>query len=177
VILIVIFLVLFFIPDVAITSLIEKFSFDQIFKSGNLINREMLFSSWLTLLPDMPFWGFGNNIWNAINTVSPFVVQSPHSLFFSMLLTYGYIGLFAIFFLLLCSVIILIKSAFRAFYSSQFISWILLAVFVSWVADEVKIEFIRQQFYIDFIFLLFGLITCIYSLSKREHPTQISAGT
>jgi hypothetical protein len=174
---IVIILVLFFIPDVAITSLIEKFSFDQIFKSGNLINREILFSSWLTLLPEMPFWGFGNNIWNAINTVSPFVVQSPHSLFFSMLLIYGYIGLFAIFLLLLCSLIILIKSAFRAFYPRQFISWILLAVFVSWVADEVKIEFIRQQFYIDFIFLLFGLITCIYGLSKRENPTQVSAGT
>lgn len=155
-----------FLPDVIKISLSEKFASDQLFNSGNLLNRGMMFSSWLDLLPDMPFWGFGSNMLNVINSVSPFPVISPHSLYFSTLFVYGYLGLGAIIILIATALIMLMKSRFRS--QTQLLAWVFFAVIISWAFNEIKIEFLRLPFYVDFIFLLFGLSASSYSLSLKK---------
>lgn len=169
----------YLLPEVQKNALMSRLALDQIFTGGNLLNRQILFTAWLRLLPGMPFWGFGNGMRAAINSVSPFgpIILSPHSLYFAMLLTYGYLGLVAILSLILGAVILLVRTILKAPPAYQFCGWILLAVMLAWVADEIKIDFVRYQFYIDFVYLLFGMISCVYSLSLEKTQSIASKGT
>ena len=157
-------LIYLLIPSQIMEGVTMRLDPSQWLNSDNFINRGF-FNNWLTLLPEMPFYGFGTGMMAKVLSVSPFLVQSPHSLYFSMLLTFGYPG----FLLTVAIICLLIKYSLSPIIHKGYdngIHWILFMITIYWAVSEIKIEFLRNVFYMELMAFFAGIIYLNYSFSK-----------
>jgi hypothetical protein len=161
--------IILLMPKVIISGFIDRLLMADTFGS-NLLNRGTLFSTWIYLSKQMPLLGYGAQMIDVVRlNFNYFFIQSPHSLFFSMLLIAGYPGLVVIilfiFKLFLLSIKCL-KNKTNSLISQYGIIFIVILVY--WAANEVKIEFLRLIFYSNYLFFLWGILSSLYSLSLNE---------
>ena len=161
--------IILLMPRVIISGFLDRMLMADTFGS-NLLNRGTLFSTWIYLSKQMPLFGYGAQMIDVVRlNFNYFFIQSPHSLFFSMLLIAGYPGLIMIIFFILKLFYLSIKCVKNKSNSSICQYGIMfLVILVYWSANEVKIEFIRLIFYSNYLFFLWGILSSLYALSVND---------
>ena len=144
----------------------------------NVLNRGVVWSAARAIMPDMPFWGFGQDMLPTLAGAYRHPIAGPHSLYLAVLLTAGPLALVVLFALLATLIGMCVRTLQRATLpTTRALAGLLLAVMVVWAANEVKIEFLRLGkmgvYYIDLLAFFFGLIACLHGLA-REGQTRSS---
>jgi hypothetical protein len=159
------------LPREVTSGLLSRFLLSDVSLSGpDAFNRAGLFKTWWELAQKMPWSGYGTRMMAVVQAAHPsFVLKSPHSLYFSVLLTAGWFGLAALICLLTAVVVSAVLAA-RSQGSAMSRYWgaVFLAATLYVIVNEVKIEFLRVPFYTDLIFLLFGLVAVTRWLPARD---------
>ena len=167
------------LPREVMSGLLSRFLLSDATLTGpDAFNRASLFKTWWELAGKMPWSGYGTQMLAVVQASHPsFELKSPHSLYFSVLLTAGWLGLVA----LVCLLVAVLVSAIRATRSpmsamSRYWGAVLLAASFYVVVNEAKIEFLRLPFYTDMVFLLFGIVAVVAGLGTFEARAPGAAG-
>ena len=158
--------ILWLVPSQVTAGFLGRLALPNSSISGpNAFNRAPLFKTWISLAHGMPPLGYGADMMDRVHRAYPMLV-SPHSLYFSILLSGGFPALAA----LILFVAVLLFTVLKVTLASPVPKcrrWgaVLTAVVAFWLVDEIKIEFLRLPFYMDFVFLVFGLIAALGALS------------
>jgi len=168
------FIAFYFIPNNIINGLLGRFKGLQ-FNGVDAFNRAYLYNSAFSLLPKMPFFGYGGLMWSVFRQAANYYYADPHSFYIWMLLYAGYPGL-------LTSVLLMLVLIIWTFWLSRQVSYkligqlgsVLLAATAYLIVNETKIVFLRSYFYADLIFFFFGLVAVTYGLGRRIKIQQVT---
>ena len=157
-----------FVPAQVTRGFLSRLASPDMSLSGpNALDRLSLFRAWLKLARTMPASGYGTRMHEMVKISDPIHVGWPHSLYFWGLLTAGFFGLVAVVLLVTAAVVLPCRTIFfRAPAGYREIACVFAAVTIYWAASEAKIEFVRNYFYVDIVFLLFGVVSSLYALSR-----------
>lgn len=174
--------VLWLVPGSITAGFLSRFGSSELSLSGpNAFDRLGLFRTWVSLVRDMPVFGYGPGMSRAIGASYPnWIIHWPHSLYFWALLTSGFLGLAALCVVMAVVVYLPIRTAaLRSTSRYRQLGCVFAAVTIYLAANEAKIEFVRLTFYIDMVFLLFGAIASLYVLSREadQVPGQAPGGS
>jgi O-antigen ligase len=161
--------VVLFLPTKISSDLIARlsqFNLNDIYST----NRTELFKAWVELAGRMPILGYGSAMTQTVNTYfTSFLVISPHSLYFAMLLTAGYPGLIATLVFVASLCFMSVSTALRAVnIRIRQLGVILLAAILYWATNEIKIEYTRLFFYSDLLFFFFGILASVYVIGQNR---------
>jgi hypothetical protein len=137
----------------------------------NPLNRAEFFRAAWRAAGEMPYYGYGAR-WLAVFRIAlndP-RARSPHSLYFTILLAAGYLGLAAVIVLATVALTLTIRTAVRRTGSPNLRWWgsVLAVVVFYWFVNEAKIDFVRLMFVVDFMFAFFGLVAAVTGLAADE---------
>lgn len=167
------------VPGEVTSGLLSRFVLSDASLSGpNAFNRGALFRIWWELAQKMPPLGYGTRMMEVVQASHPsFVLESPHSLYFSVLLTAGWLGLAALIALVVTVIFLAARTALSGTSAdSRYWGAVLLAAALYIFVNETKIEFLRLPFYTDLVFLLFGLVAVARGLPDLEEVESGEVG-
>jgi O-antigen ligase len=156
------------LPRQVTSGLLSRFLLSDASLTGpDAFNRISLFKTWWELAQSMPWSGYGTQMLAVVQASHPsFELTSPHSLYFSVLLTSGWLGLAALVSLLVAVVVSAVRATrSRRSAAARYWGAVLFAATLYIIVNEAKIEFLRLPFYTDMVFLLFGIIAVVPGLA------------
>jgi hypothetical protein len=166
--------IIVFIPGQVTEGFVSRLTnSDMSLSSPNAFDRLSLFRVWLKLAGRMPVSGYGPRMREVLQLAAPYNVGWPHSLYFWGLLTAGVFGLLAVILLVAIAIFLPARSAFRrgpTEYRELACVFTVVAVYLA--VSEAKIEFVRHSFYVDIIFLLLGMLSSLFVLSRDAAAAQ-----
>jgi len=166
------------VPSSVTSAYLDRFLKTNELFSGDVFNRYKLYANGWSLVGEMPTLGYGANMRTVFQQSWGQLVDWPHSLYMTTLLTAGFLGLVALAWLVVGLVAMPVSCTFRRRWAQtdvRALAGILAVVIVVWVLNEAKIEFLRSSFYVDLMAFLFGLISSLFWLSRNPKKRQRSA--
>jgi hypothetical protein len=155
---------------------------DMSLSGGNAFDRANLYAVAMGLVGKMPILGYGARMMTVFNQsfVSHgygSVIIYTHSLYTSILLSTGFLGLVSLAWLTVAVVAMPISWTIRRRGASpelRALGGILAVVMLVWAVNEAKSEFIRQSFYVDLMAFTFGIVSSHFWLSRRSSQAHES---
>lgn len=166
------------VPSSVTSAFLGRFASPAVTHDVGFINRGPLYIAAWGLTDNMPAFGYGANMMRVFQQRWGSPIVSPHSLYMSVLLTAGCLGLAILVWLLLGLVSMSLSCALgRRVGQTELrsLGGILAVVIVCWILNEVKIEFLRQGFYVDLMAFLFGLVSSLFWLSRSPEQARPTA--
>jgi hypothetical protein len=147
---------------------IERFGGTD-FSSGYFDTRNTVWNVSLYMMQNLPFTGYGAQMMNVFDIISQGVFESPHSLYFSMILIAGIPGVCAIIIMICTPIFLMLRLLFNK-NVIMYRDWaiIFICVWGFWIINEIKIEFIRIPAYTNVIFFLLGIAASYYYIALNE---------
>ena len=137
-------------------------------------NRGLMFTAWMRLAAQSPVFGYGSQMLAVIrNGFMDYLVASPHSLYFWVVLSAGVPALLAFLWVLGVIVFRSLRAAFRGDPALRPWAAVFVAVLVAWLANESKIDATRQLPYLDWLMFIVGLSLAV-SAAALKPRTEIS---
>ncbi|GEM_PF-5636397 len=130
-------------------------------------NRASMYVVAFGLLRGMPLTGYGTRMMEVFNNRMGGTFVSPHSIYLSMLLLAGYLGLFSIVLLLYKTLRWSYRSLSKRSKSDPYkgIDVALIVFWLFWAFSEAKIDAIRQGSYLSILMIYFGITN---AMIKRD---------
>ena len=158
------------VPPEARSAMSARFS-ELTMEGPNAMNRGHMFSMWWRIAAQSPWFGYGSNMLQVIrNEFLRFYPQSPHSLYFWLLLTGGILLLCSFVWFMAALLFRLGRAALVGEPALRLWAAVFLAATVAWLANEVKIDAVRQVFYVDWLMFLLGLAAVTSWMATRDEP-------
>lgn len=166
-----------FIPGQVTEGFLSRLTGPDMSLSGpNAFDRLSLFRVWFELAAKMPAFGYGARVHDVLQLSNSNHPLWPHSLYFWGLLTAGVFGLLAVVLLVAVVIFLPLRTTFlRAPATYRELACVFTAVTIYWAVSEAKIEFVRFYFYSDIVFLLFGMLSSLYVLSRDAAAAQLQS--
>jgi O-antigen ligase len=132
--------------------------------------RDVVWNVSLSMMQNLPFWGYGTNMMNIFNSIANASYKSPHSLYFFILLISGYPGILSIISIVVLPIFWMLRIYFTKNPKFRDLSIVFIFVWCFWAINEVKIDFFRYPFYMNYVFFMLGLYGSFYYLSNEKNP-------
>ena len=119
------------------------------------------------MIEELPFTGYGTHMMDVFIRKGGGQFTSPHSLYFSMILRAGYLGVVAIFIVILFPLLWMARILFKqpdAIYRIWAV--VIVSAWCFWAVNEIKIEFIRYPFYMNVVFFIVGMFAGFYQMAR-----------
>jgi O-antigen ligase len=156
------------VPDAVLQTIVGRFAKMEL-TGSSAFNRQEMFVVWMRLAEQHPLLGYGDRMLDTIRASYPGpAVQSPHSLYFWVLLTAGIPGLVA--FLLFIGALLFGQVRIFRTNGGPTRAWsaVFIAVLVAWLANEYKIDCVRSPLYVDWLMFVFGMPLALFAVSPER---------
>lgn len=146
------------IPDSIRDVVFERFT--ELTTTSDMLNRGYLWISATRAVARMPLLGYGARMADALRVAGSgfgFRIESPHSLYFWVLLTAGIPALAALLLLVAGLAATYVRALIRE--QGEHRRWfaVFVGVLAAWLANEYKIEAVRSPLYVDWLLFVMGM--------------------